>query len=62
MPATSQPDREQPAPPAWALGQAMNDHDDDDTVGRDERAWELVERYETERHDQDDDPDEGGEG
>ncbi len=40
----------------------MNDRDDEDTVGRDERAWDLVESYETERHDEDDDPDEGGEG
>ena len=62
MSATSEPDPARPLPPEWALGQAMNDRDDDDTVGRDERAWDLVESYETERHDEDDDPDEGGEG
>ena len=48
-------------PPEWALAQAMNDRDDDDTAGREERAWELVRDFEDERHDQDDDPDEGGE-
>lgn len=62
MSATSERDPARPLPPEWALGQAMNDRDDDDTVGRDERAWDLVESYETERHDEDDDPDEGGEG
>ncbi|GAA2499023.1 hypothetical protein GCM10009858_41720 [Terrabacter carboxydivorans] len=62
MSATSDPDPARPAPPDWAIGQAMNDRDDDDTVGRDDRAWELVESYEAERHDADDDPDDGGEG
>jgi hypothetical protein len=40
----------------------MNDLDDDDTVGRDERAQELVQDFEDERHDEDDDADAGGEG
>ena len=48
--------------PDWALGQAMNDLDEDDTAGRDERAQELVQDFEDERHDEDDDADEGGEG
>ena len=48
--------------PDWALGQAMNDLDDDDTAGRDERAQELLQDFEDERHDEDDDADEGGEG
>jgi hypothetical protein len=50
-----------PLPPDWALGQAMNDLDDDDTEGRDQRAWDLVRDVDEERHDADDDPDEGGE-
>jgi hypothetical protein len=40
----------------------MNELDDDDTAGRDERAQELVQAFEDERHDQDDDPVRGGEG
>jgi hypothetical protein len=40
----------------------MNDRDDEDTAGREERAWGLVDSFEAERHDADDDPDEGGEG
>ena len=48
--------------PDWALGQAMNDLDDDDTAGRDERARELVQAFEDDRHDEDDDPEQGGEG
>jgi len=47
--------------PDWALGQAMNDVDNDDTAGRDERARELVQAFEDERHDEDDDPEQGGE-
>ena len=48
--------------PDWALGQAMNDLDDNDTEGRDERAHELMQAFEDERHDDDDDPEQGGEG
>lgn len=47
--------------PEWALGQAMNNLDDRDSVGREERARELVDDFEDERHDGDDDPDQGGE-
>jgi hypothetical protein len=47
--------------PDWALGQAMNNLDDGDSVGREERARELVHDFEDERHDGDDDPDQGGE-
>ncbi len=61
MPTTSGPDPGQDLPD-WALGQAMNDVDDDDTAGRDERARELVQDFEDQRHDEDDDADEGGEG
>jgi hypothetical protein len=39
----------------------MNDLDDEDSVGRDERARELVQDFEDERHGGDDDPDQGGE-
>lgn len=48
--------------PDWALAQAMNDLDDEDSVERDDRARQLVQDYEDERHDEDDDPDQGGEG
>lgn len=47
--------------PDWALGQAMNDLNDEDSVGRDERAHQLVQDFADERHDEFDDPDEGGE-
>jgi hypothetical protein len=57
----SDADRGEERPPDWALAQAMNDREDDDTVGSEERAWKLVRDFEDERHDQDDDPDEGGE-
>jgi hypothetical protein len=48
--------------PDWALGQAMDNRNDEDDVGRDERARRLVRAFEEERHDEYDDPDEGGEG
>ncbi|WP_374969631.1 hypothetical protein [Terrabacter sp. BE26] len=48
-------------PPDWALAQAMNGLDDNDTAGLVQRAWDLVRDYEDERHDEDDDPDQGGE-
>lgn len=47
--------------PDWALGQAMEGLDDEDSMGRDERARQLVNDFENERHDGDDDPDQGGE-
>lgn len=61
MSTTSGPDPGQDLPD-WALGQAMNDLDDTDTAGREERARELVRTFEDERHDEDDDPEQGGEG
>jgi len=60
MSATSSQDPSRPLPD-WALGQAMNGRDDDDSGGRDERARQLVQDLEDERHDPDDDPDQGGE-
>lgn len=47
--------------PDWALGQAMDGLDDEDSLGRDERARQLVNEFEDERHDEDDDADQGGE-
>jgi hypothetical protein len=35
--------------------------DDEDSAAIDKRAWELVHDLENERHDRDDDPDQGGE-
>jgi hypothetical protein len=43
------------------MGQAMDGLDDEDSAGRDERAQQLVNEFEDERHDEDDDPDQGGE-
>ncbi len=60
MSPTSTPDPSAPLPD-WALGQAMDGLDDEDARGRDERARQLLQDFEDERHDQDDDPDEGGE-
>ena len=61
MAADSTPEDDAPLPD-WALGQAMNDRDDEDSAGREERAQQLVDDFENERHDEYDDPDEGGEG
>lgn len=47
--------------PDWALGQAMNGRDDEDAAGVEQRAREFMHDFEDERHDDDDDPDEGGE-
>jgi hypothetical protein len=48
--------------PDWALGQATNELDDEDSPSAiDKRAWELVHDFENERHNRDDDPDQGGE-
>ena len=60
MVATSTPHPSDPLPD-WALGQAMDGLDDEDSAGRDDRARQLVQDFEDERHDQDDDPDQGGE-
>lgn len=47
--------------PEWALAQAMHNRDDADTAGADARARALVRDFEHDRHDDDDDPDQGGE-
>ena len=53
-------------PPQWAVDRAAADlYDVDDPRVIAERAWELVresEQLEAERHDEYDDPDQGGEG
>lgn len=52
-------------PPEWAVHQATSDlYDVDDPVIIMQRAWELAraaEEREDERHDEYDDPDQGGE-
>jgi len=60
MSADSSADQTAPLPD-WALGQAMNDLDDEDSVGRDERARQLVQDFDDQQHDEDDDADQGGE-
>ena len=60
MSASTGPDPLSPLPD-WALGQAMNGLDEEDSGGREERARQLVQEFEDERHNQDDDPDQGGE-
>lgn len=58
----SQPDR----PPAWAVDKAADElYDVDDRSAITARAWEIAreaQQLEDERHDEFDDPDEGGEG
>jgi hypothetical protein len=52
-------------PPDWAVDQATDELDGaDDLAAVEERAWQLVhdaEQREEERHDEYDDPDQGGE-
>lgn len=49
-------------PPEWALDQATDEMDDaQDPRALAERAWEIVREREDERHDEYDDPDQGGE-
>ena len=60
MPTSSTPDASAHLPD-WALGQATNEMDDEGSAAIDKRAWELVHDFENERHDEDDDPDRGGE-
>jgi len=61
-PAPSEPPHAQP-PPKWALDEATDELYE---VGSPEaiinRAWELAREREDDRHDQYDDPDQGGEG
>lgn len=61
MPTKPSPDSSRRVPPDWALAQAMNDRDENDTDGLEQRAWQLVQDFEDERHDDEDDPDQGGE-
>ena len=52
-----------PEPPRWALDQAAQEVDAGESVAA--RAWELVrarQQRHDERHDEYDDPDQGGEG
>lgn len=53
-------------PPGWALDQAAKElYDVEDRSVIVERAWEIAraaQQLEDERHDEYDDPDEGGEG
>lgn len=52
-----------PEPPEWALAQATDEVDEGESVIA--RAWELVrekQQRDDERHDEYDDPDQGGEG
>jgi hypothetical protein len=48
--------------PDWAVGQAMSQLVNGDESAIEERAWQLVHEFDAERHDADDDPDQGGEG
>jgi hypothetical protein len=52
-------------PPDWAVDQAADDlYDVEDPAAVEERAWQLVhdaQQREEERHDEYDDPDQGGE-
>ncbi len=52
-------------PPGWAVDQAIDElRDVDDPLAIVQRAWELVrdvEERDAERHDEYDDPDQGGE-
>lgn len=52
-------------PPDWAVEQATDElYDVDDPAAAEKRAWQLVheaEVREAERHDEYDDPDQGGE-
>ena len=52
-----------PEPPGWALDQAAEEVDEGESIAA--RAWELVrekQQRDDERHDEYDDPDQGGEG
>ncbi|HKG50727.1 MAG TPA: hypothetical protein VKB14_09820 [Actinomycetales bacterium] len=55
-----------PRPPDWAVDQSTDElYDEQDPAVIEERAWKLVrdaEQRDDERHDEYDDPDQGGEG
>jgi hypothetical protein len=65
MPVTSRDDNLQ-QPPDWAVDQAKDElYDVEDSGAIADRAWELTHNAqdrEDERHDEYDDPDQGGEG
>jgi hypothetical protein len=65
MDVSAHPDRSED-PPGWALDQAARDlYDVGDRSVIVERAWEIAreaQQIEDERHDEYDDPDQGGEG
>ena len=48
--------------PDWAVGQAMRQLVDGDGTAVEERARQLVHDFDDERHHEDDDADQGGEG
>ena len=48
--------------PDWAIGQAMSQLVDADGLAIEERARQLVQDFNAERHGEGDDPDQGGEG
>lgn len=47
--------------PDWALGQAISQLVDGDDLAINDRASQLVHDFDDQRHDEDDDPDQGGE-
>jgi hypothetical protein len=64
MPTSEEhPDLEQP--PDWAMDQSTDElYEDADPAAITERAWEIAreaQRLRDEQHDEDDDPDQGGE-
>ena len=63
MATTPVPGPARSRPPGWALAQATQEVDEGESV--EARAWELVrerQQRQDERHDEYDDPDQGGEG
>ncbi|MGO4597138.1 hypothetical protein [Terrabacter sp. 2RAF25] len=61
MPTDPSPDPSRRVPPDWALARAMSDRDENDADDLEQRAWQFVQDFEDERHDEEDDPDQGGE-
>ena len=65
MPTVEEP-TDRPVLPAWALAQATDElYDVADPAVIEEHAWEIMRaarEVEDERHDEYDDPDQGGEG
>jgi hypothetical protein len=66
-PAEPGQDTQVASPPGWAVEQSMDELSDDapSSAAVTERAWELAraaQQRDDERHDEYDDPDQGGEG